>query len=161
LLAYHCLDVAAAAKIWWQQDAALRRLFVRAGGADESRLRAWLLFFVALHDLGKFDARFQWKAPETARLLKPEFEKQLNHSDTTGFNHGAAGYAWFCKEIEAYGFGKDADNALEWMKAVAGHHGGNPEQTPPHTAGFAAPAVLQHDRQARIFLCAIKGILCS
>ncbi len=153
LLPYHCLDVAAAAETWWQQDTALRRLFVRAGGTDEPRLRAWLLFFTTLHDLGKFDARFQWKAPATARLLKPEFEKQLDLSSTPAFNHGAAGYAWFCKEIEAYGFAKYADNAHnahEWMKAVAGHHGGNPEQNPPNTAGFAAPAVLQHDHQARI-----------
>ena len=66
LLVYHCLDVAAVAACWWQRDVALRQSFLRAGGGTEAYVRAWLLFFIALHDLGKFDIRFQLKAPTVA-----------------------------------------------------------------------------------------------
>jgi len=147
LLPYHCLDVVAVANCWWQQDKALQRLFMQTSEEDPAKLRAWLLFFTALHDLGKFDVRFQWKAPDAARVLQPAFEKQFNPDKR--FNHGVAGYRWFCQEISAYGFSEYADEAIEWMKAVVGHHGNNPEQD-LQTAKFAAPQVLKHDRQARI-----------
>lgn len=57
-LAYHCLDVAAVASVWFESCSSLRGHFLAAFSVevDDKRLRAWLLFFVALHDLGKFDS---------------------------------------------------------------------------------------------------------
>lgn len=58
LLPYHCLDVAAVAALWWETSASIRRSFLVLNGHShaEPQLRAWVLFFVALHDLGKGDA---------------------------------------------------------------------------------------------------------
>lgn len=66
-LPYHSLDVAAVAASWWDTCPALRGRFLAAFEFELDRgkqLRAWILFFVALHDIGKFDLRFQLKAPE-------------------------------------------------------------------------------------------------
>ena len=60
LLLYHCLDVAAAvADVWWQQSSSIRQRFIGMTGLDEQQTQAWLLFFIALHDYGKFDLRFR------------------------------------------------------------------------------------------------------
>ena len=61
-LVYHCLDVAAVGDVWWDVNPVLRRFFQRAFGCGDVELRSWLMFFLALHDLGKFDLRFQRKA---------------------------------------------------------------------------------------------------
>ncbi|MCB1806134.1 MAG: CRISPR-associated helicase/endonuclease Cas3 [Candidatus Competibacteraceae bacterium] len=147
LLVYHSLDVAAVADCWLQKDRALRDLLVRAANLDFEPLRAWLLFFIGLHDLGKFDVRFQWKAPHAARHLQPDFEKQHNLDEQ--FNHGAAGYVWFTKESQDYGFNEYNYDAIDWMKAVASHHGSSSDKK-LQTKGFAAPSVIAHDNQARI-----------
>ena len=63
---YHCLDVAAVAATWWDANPVMRRVFLAAFDWPEkssNRLRTWVLFFVALHDLGKFDVRFQIEGP--------------------------------------------------------------------------------------------------
>ena len=97
LLPLHCLDVAAVAACWWDSTASMRRTFVHALGVPEEPARAWVLFFVALHDLGKLDVRFQLKAPEVLRELQPD----VNHEDVeheSRFDHGAAGLKWAAKE---------------------------------------------------------------
>lgn len=150
LLVYHALDVAAVADAWWQQDQALQALFCRASDSKPEVLRAWLCFFIALHDLGKFDARFQWKAPEAARCLWPQSENKV--APVTEFNHGLASEAWFYRECEEYGFAEELEQAGEWIQAVAKHHGsacddGHSKIT--HSK-FAAPEIIQQDRAARI-----------
>lgn len=60
-LAYHSLDVAAVAESWWMAYPPLQRNFLAAFACETSpgkKLRAWVQFFVALHDLGEFDLRF-------------------------------------------------------------------------------------------------------
>jgi len=101
LLPYHCLDVATVADAWWKQDAPLRRSFVTACHSDEQTIRAWLLFFVSMHDLGKCDVRFQLKAKEVALRLNPLFS-EADSGQTRSFDHGQAGYAWFNKEYQSY-----------------------------------------------------------
>ncbi len=59
LLIYHCLDVAAVADCWWDQSVVLQNTFCRNEMLSKQRVKAWLLFFIALHDIGKFDIRFQ------------------------------------------------------------------------------------------------------
>jgi len=64
-LGYHSIDVAAVAGAWWDASPVIRRIFLAAFNCPQwavSQLGAWVLFFVALHDIGKMDVRFQLKA---------------------------------------------------------------------------------------------------
>ena len=67
LFPYHCLDVAAVADQWWKQSPTIRSSFTQETGMTEEQNHAWVMFFVALHDFGKLDIRFQMKVPELAK----------------------------------------------------------------------------------------------
>src|ERR1044072_6567897 len=108
-LTYHSLDVVAVAAEWWAASKAIRRAFGGAFSADndESRrkLRAWVRFFVALHDLGKLDFLFQLKARDVLNECWPELT--LTDVDTSdrhanSYSHGNAGCGWFKKEYRTY-----------------------------------------------------------
>lgn len=142
LLAYHCLDVTALADAWWRLDAPLRKAMVRSCGTDEETLRALLLFFVALHDFGKWDVRFQLKVPEIARSLHPGFA-QADPQTSPGYDHGQKGYAAFIREIKDCG-----DNAREWMRRIAGHHGSF-SFSDEWRAPAASEATLKFDAETR------------
>ncbi len=149
LLVYHSLDVAAVAACWWDLNPALKRAFVSSSDAEEAELRAWVLFFITLHDLGKFDFRFQRKSPETAYRLWSGFR---DSADDKSYDHGKGGYSWFVKEWSGYGFGmQNIDSAFRWAGAVMGHHGRLLAGTPTidMSAGYADEHVLSHDRSAR------------
>jgi len=102
LLAYHCLDVAAVAEAWLEKDRPLLDAFVRSSGAEADCLRPWLLFFLALHDLGKMDVRFQLKEPGVAGTLNPRLRGHPSLRESIGFPHGQAGYKWFFIEMGMY-----------------------------------------------------------
>lgn len=149
LLPYHSLDVAAVAAHWLKADEALMRSFLRSGdGIEEHILKAWVLFFVALHDLGKFDIRFQLKARDVALNLNPLFS-EADASEAKDFDHGSAGLNWFIRELPDLGFDGEVIEALQyWMIAVFGHHGRG-----LYTGKISRPgaddAVIEHNRQAR------------
>ncbi|WP_336755840.1 CRISPR-associated helicase/endonuclease Cas3 [Pantoea sp. USHLN298] len=128
LLPYHCLDVAAVAAYWWDHAPALRKQFSQ--GANEAEYRGWLLFFIALHDLGKWDIRFQvkcWSAWEALNAV-PSGKNAIGKR----WDHGQGGLYWFKQDFDA---DNDYDSAFitfnthpkeqwfPWMEAVAGHHG--------------------------------------
>ncbi len=146
LLAHHSLDVAAVADVWWSKSPVIRRSFVDSTGLDENQARAWMRFFIGCHDLGKFDVRFQLKAPKTALGLWPGFSK----AKAGPYAHGENGYAWFVNECESeYGLNPQQADAFDnWIKAVAGHHGNLPND-PEVRKPFASPDVLVQDRKAR------------
>jgi len=146
-LVYHCLDVAAVASVWWEKGDGLRRAFLRTADVEENCLKAWILFFIALHDLGKFDVRFQLKARDTALSLNPLFSES-DLSQSRNFDHGRYGRYWFEKEFYDYGF-SDIDDFYEWITAVCGHHGrgfGVANLCHP----WADDAVIEYDRKARL-----------
>lgn len=128
LLPYHCLDVAAVAAYWWDHDPALKKLFCQE--YCESKYRGWLLFFIALHDLGKWDIRFQVKCWTAWAALNPE--PAGKNVIGKKWDHGQGGLYWFVKDFDT---DDDYDSAfiafhehpkqqwLPWMEAVAGHHG--------------------------------------
>jgi CRISPR-associated endonuclease/helicase Cas3 len=127
LLPYHCLDVAAVGAAWLDASPVVRRAL--AAGGQEVHARAWVLFFLALHDLGKFDIRFQAKAPEVLEVLRPG--AALPPADAIRhYAHGPAGYAWFEQEVRQWlagGLPREAlKNWCDWLAAVAGHHGRMP-----------------------------------
>ena len=153
LLPYHCLDVAAVADQWWENTPSLRQQFTQSTQLEtEDKAKAWLMFFICLHDLGKFDIRFQMKSsaaigqlqPENYALIKAKFDfKAL-------YDHGSNGYGWFEKEYIDYGFNDFIEKeAMDWMQQVAGHHGRIPDNQSlirPSTS----EEIKQQDKQARI-----------
>jgi CRISPR-associated endonuclease/helicase Cas3 len=144
LLPYHCLDVAAVAARWWHASSAIRRAFCCRGDATEEAIKAWVIFFIALHDIGKFDVRFQLKVKVLWRLLYPEagtYGSLPSVIDCVTYRHGQCGLFWF-REDNRKTFGADTDGLeflsdtgegdfeadwLEawkpWIEAVTGHHG--------------------------------------
>ena len=154
LLVCHCLDVAIVTRIRWQRDTALLRRFCTLLKCDELRAEAWLLFFIALHDLGKFDARFQAKAPDAAAELGLE-DANISQDKVARYHHGK--YTWYWLRAEE--FEKD-DNWRIWSQAVAGHNGEIPPatSTPDHlTPKGMAEEAHKRDRSARrafVDLCA-------
>ena len=148
LLPYHCLDVAAVGAVWWEEDKALRDLVVRASNAEEQILKAWMLFFIALHDLGKFDVRFQLKVKDIALNLNPLF-KEADYHQSKNFDHGRYGRHWFSHERNLYGFSVfDDTDLLQWITDVCGHHGkgfGIGRYSSPN----ADESVIEHDCKAR------------
>ncbi len=159
-LAYHSLDVVAVAASWWAACPPLRRNFLLALAYEESQeeqLRAWVLFYVALHDLGKFDLRFQLKAPDAVAAAWRPFEKKdhgLSPKAVTEFDHGHAGIAWAKKEYQTWlKLGNVESNVWEhwqpWLAAVTGHHG---DFYQPRMDGLALDTdetLIEHDRDAR------------
>jgi CRISPR-associated endonuclease/helicase Cas3 len=138
LLVWHCLDVTAVACAWWDLSHSIRRAFAAAFGVNPhdaqsmARLKAWVLFFIALHDLGKFDVRFQRKAWAVTEVLWPELARISANTpevDWKHYDHGLEGFRWFQAELDTL-LGVDDDQLDEawdwwraWMEAVAGHHG--------------------------------------
>ncbi|ROH84517.1 CRISPR-associated helicase/endonuclease Cas3 [Pseudomethylobacillus aquaticus] len=159
-LPYHCLDVAAVAAIWMDKSPALQQNFSAAYGESWSqKLRAWILFFVALHDLGKADLRFQLKAIAVAVVAWRDIIKGVDHEisqqEISTFDHGHAGMAWAAREYKAWLATTDADHSVwshwgSWLAAVTGHHGDFPK---PYFEGLADieadEALIDRDRIAR------------
>ncbi|WP_267369802.1 MULTISPECIES: CRISPR-associated helicase/endonuclease Cas3 [unclassified Pantoea] len=128
LLPYHCLDVAAVAAYWWDHAPALRKSFSQK--ENQAEYRGWLLFFIALHDLGKWDIRFQakcWRAWEALNSV-------TSGKNVIGktWDHGQGGLYWFKQDFDQ---DSDYDGAFithslhpkekwfPWVEAVTGHHG--------------------------------------
>lgn len=163
-LPYHSLDVASVAALWWDSSPALRHLFCARTDLNERQIRAWVLFFIALHDLGKFDVRFQCKAKDVCLLLNPEYAKERvpQGSDCYGFDHGAAGFYWFIKDYEpqlvgdGFGFDEPAEHPFQswfpWLKAVCGHHGTLRDENDVRdgcSPWIENPGLMQRDNMAR------------
>jgi CRISPR-associated endonuclease/helicase Cas3 len=140
LLPFHCLDVAAVADAWLHQSDSLRRRFMDITGLNNEQSCAWILFFIALHDYGKFDLRFQRKAGEAWKTVNPELSTapaQLRGDEIKNYYHGPAGLYWFYRDLsERFSAGDDVfcfdDNDdwnawCSWLAPVVGHHGIVPE----------------------------------
>ena len=145
-LVYHCLDVAAVAAVWWDASPAIRHGFRLCSALPEEQVRAWILFFIALHDYGKFDVRFQLRAMQIWELLYPNagsYSDLPAVRDCKEYYHGERGLAWFMAdhanmlELEPVNTGGDlsfldglqetcSDRWLAWkpwLEVIAGHHG--------------------------------------
>lgn len=74
---FHMLDIAFIARILLGNDASPRwkKSLGRALGADPNTIREWLPWFIALHDIGKISAPFQYQNEiQRERLIKNGFE---------------------------------------------------------------------------------------
>ena len=111
LLPYHCLDVAAVAEKWLELSPVLLKRFASYLNVEPDLARRIVLFFVLLHDLGKFDGRFQHFREDIRQELQGD--EWWIEEDLSYYSHGSSGFKQFC---ERFGYS-------EAMKAVAGHHG--------------------------------------
>ena len=159
-LAYHCLDVSVVALCWWDTSSTIRRTFLDSFNWPESlqiQLRAWVTFFVGLHDLGKFDVRFQLKAPNAlASAWRPLTQKDhgLSKTDITNFDHGWAGMAWANREYRQWTSFDDPERKKweqwkPWLAAVTGHHGEFYEPQMPGLKLDTDEEIIDHDCNAR------------
>lgn len=145
LLPYHSLDVAAVASVWWDESPAIQHSFMQQGGKlSTKQMKAWVIFFIALHDYGKFDIRFQRKALRVWEALQPDLAQSLARMPSIeackSYDHGSAGLYWFEQDrveedsaseldwmLHIVDLVNVADNAqqtwMNWIKPVTGHHG--------------------------------------
>jgi CRISPR-associated endonuclease/helicase Cas3 len=146
LLVYHCLDVAAVVAEWWASSPAIRRSFCSLSELSEEQIRAWVLFFAALHDYGKFDVRFQlrvktiWQKLYAATGSYGNLPSEFNCKQ---YYHGESGLFWLMQDHGnvlglnsqdsdvGLSFLDDPDESVSenrqvwktWLEAVTGHHG--------------------------------------
>ncbi|WP_167386589.1 CRISPR-associated helicase/endonuclease Cas3 [Xenorhabdus kozodoii] len=169
LLPFHSLDVVSVAAYWWDHSPALRRLFCLHQNRSEREVRAWVLFFIALHDLGKLDIRFQYKSAQAWLSLNPEDKQSQRPSinEYQTYDHGATGLYWFINDYQpespeddgGFGFTEPTAHPFEdwlpWVEAVCGHHGTiRRKKDVSHSAGHSLPFLLRHyaarDKSARL-----------
>ncbi|MFQ5675835.1 MAG: CRISPR-associated helicase/endonuclease Cas3, partial [bacterium] len=162
LLAYHCLDVAAVGAAWWKASEVIRSRFITRSGLGEPQVKAWVLFFLTLHDLGKFDVRFQLKAKDVALTLWDGFAN-ADPNLPSGYYHGEYSCFWLYDDLserfdwkpgdafwEAAAGEEIWDKWLPWVQAVAGHHGVLPLDLEGTSGNFADQTVIDHDKEARL-----------
>jgi len=136
LLPYHCLDVAAVGKILLEKNPFLLKRLSRLSGIEETTLKTILVFFLALHDLGKFSESFQYVMPDLFKKLQGKVKSQKQPYSRKNFGHDSIGFLlWkqcvFKQVIEqvVQKPGQDSNeddwwDLLKWfMEASNGHHG--------------------------------------
>lgn len=158
-LVYHSLDVAAVAVAWWDACPSLQTNFsvAFASPIKLTQLRAWIQFFVALHDLGKFDLRFQLKALDAIAAAWRPFETSdhgISLKDVKEFDHGHAGISWAKREYCIWIGRPDSEQILwqtwqRWLAAVTGHHGDLLDAAMPGLVLDTDETLIEHDRNAR------------
>ena len=133
-LVYHCLDVAAVGKVLLEKNPFLLRQLSRLSGIEETTLKPVLIFFLALHDLGKFSESFQYIIPDLLKKLQGKGESLKQPYSKKAFGHGSIGFLlWkeyifeqFLEQIAKKQVG-DADDCMDlfkwFMEASNGHHG--------------------------------------
>ncbi len=166
LLVYHCLDVAAVARHWLQASTVITKHFSDIAMAPPRQVMGWVLFFMALHDLGKFDIRFQMKVERLWRELCGDEElSQPLSSISRDYWHGEYAAYWLFEDL-ADRFEWKADEYLweepkgeavwdawqPWIRAVAGHHGKEPPQQaiPNGTPPMVDAAIREQEQAARM-----------
>lgn len=136
LLVYHCLDVAAVGKILLEKNPFLLKQLSGLSGIEETTLKTILLFFLALHDLGKFSESFQYVMPDLFEKLQDKAKSQKQPYSRKDFGHDSIGFLLWKDRlfkqvieqmIDKYGrIGDENDwwDLLKWfMEASNGHHG--------------------------------------
>ncbi|WP_061236126.1 CRISPR-associated helicase/endonuclease Cas3 [Leptospira santarosai] len=176
LLVYHCLDVAAVGEVYLSQNETLCVHLSQKLGIDPPTFKNLFVFFLVLHDLGKFSDCFQSLIPNIKRILG-------NSNSPIGpysVRHDSLGYIfwgeWILKDKR---FGNydgllTEQNWLGWnglrsskeksyftefldvlIRCVTGHHG-----RPPSKNGYSGQTAVspdshftEADRSAALAFC--------
>ena len=127
LLVYHCLDVAAVGEALIDAQPAWLESLSRLSGLKPEILRPWLIFLLAIHDLGKFALSFQAQRQDLQSLLQGRESKLMGGSE----RHDTLGYLLAERYFLSWLGQEDDDDMLDmlrpWLAAVAGHHGRPPK----------------------------------
>lgn len=132
LLVYHNLDVAAVGSCYLKNNTGLASSLARMSGIDQESLVKWIVFLLAIHDLGKFSNAFQGLREDLLHLLQGRTKQKeyLLRHDTLGFK-----CIFECEKIWGlFHRGKalemdedDLRDQLEiWTAPFMGHHGQPP-----------------------------------
>lgn len=126
LLPFHSMDVAACGK----ELIALRQFSLQPLAQELmwplSVVERLFIFFLALHDLGKFATAFQGLVPNLSPdLVPPNEEKQYTR------RHDTLGWILWCEEAPALDCLPDGSNDFwaVWIRSVVGHHGKPPQES--------------------------------
>jgi len=136
LLPYHCLDVAAVGKSLLERNPFLLKQLSRLSGIEEPTLKTILVFFLALHDLGKFSESFQYVIPNLLNKLQGKTKSQKQPYSRKDFGHDSIGFLVWKEFVFKQIIGQmdqqhgqisiedDWWDVLKWfMEASNGHHG--------------------------------------
>jgi len=126
-LAYHCLDVAASGQILLEHQPVWLQKLSDLSCVESNILRPWLLFLLAIHDIGKFADGFQQK--------RPDLQKQLKGNPTSvggDTRHDTLGYVMAVNQLPAWldqpQLGQRGGLMLRnWLSPVMGHPGRPPK----------------------------------
>ena len=131
LLTYHCLDVAAVGMTMLESYDLLRHRFASATGLDEKSVVHLCIFFMAIHDIGKFSEVFQNKRVDLRQRLYG-----IDDGRQSTRRHDDLGYIiwkdlWDRLVCDAvFGFNADhpsefeLEDSFNWLACCAtGHHG--------------------------------------
>ena len=167
-LIYYSLDVAASGRVFLQRHDRLRTDLAKTLGlGDDQLFLAWMTFFLALHDIGKF--------AEGSQIQRPDLFAQLHGSPThrnRSVRHDSLGFLFWVYKLhdimqQENWIGLNADQrALRrfyghgldpWMSAATGHHGKPPSLGPnqrlkTYFSSADQEATLAFCREARALL---------
>ena len=138
LLPYHCLDVAAVGKVSLQKHVWFLEQHSQLLGIIKEVLSEWILFLLAIHDIGKFGLSFQGMELDLFRLLKGNSQPVFPPKE----KHGLSGYRLLKKQLvgilteeNVLSFPSDVDERditdlfEPCLLAVTGHHGRPPKES--------------------------------
>lgn len=136
-LVYHSLDVAAVGKVLLELHPSWCKNFAEHLGIKEDIFTEWAVFFLALHDLGKFAEVFQSSLPELFRQLRQR--DALCHMnerhDSLGFLIWEQRLGKMLQDQDWFGLGNSGNEwghwqrvFSHWMQTVTGHHGQPPKR---------------------------------
>lgn len=154
-LAYHSLDVAACGQVLLRQQPAWLENLSRLSGMDVRQVEPWLIFLLAVHDLGKFSSGFQ-ALPKNPFGHTPKVAYDVRH-DTLGY---ALTMECLPQWLQMPELAERKGNLLRlWAAAVTGHHG-----RPPKSHGLTAHVERQFPadtarRDAAEFVFAMRHLL--
>lgn len=126
-LAYHCFDVAACGKVLLERHPAWLDTISRLSGLPPQILQEWLVFLLAIHDIGKFAHGFQQKRRNLQLQLQGRETSVggIERHDTLGYELAMYYLPNWLDHPELAERG--AQLLRPWLAAVTGHHGRPPK----------------------------------
>ncbi|MBF0213538.1 MAG: CRISPR-associated helicase Cas3' [Magnetococcales bacterium] len=134
-LVCHALDVAAVGHVLLHTNRHLQRAMAELFEGDAEQLIEWVVFFLALHDVGKFSESFQNLHPDLLYSLQG-----VKSQKGYGLRHDSLGYLLWRMEMESLvvelltgetmraGVRRSRSHPFGmWASAVTGHHGLPPQ----------------------------------
>lgn len=155
LLVWHCLDVAACAEAYLKHHPVLLNWFAEQLDQTPDATCQYLVFWIALHDLGKFSGVFQKQRADIVAILTGE-QNHYNQQNNTN-RHDSLGYwLWSDQAFRAQllkmspFFSKKALlNSKALVRSVTGHHGQPPLVNEP--SFLIEHAFTEGDRQTAVW----------